>query len=95
MNKEFDKRNFNKAHGYDSVIIKNDVEYLIQYAIKKKNELYMAYFFSVEYEKMSCFEDYAQEDIKYFADIQDAKKYLILVGADLSKFSVFKGNSPI
>jgi len=84
-----------KARGYCESRPCNSKSYFFQYAIRKKNNQYLAYFFSIDESKMEVFEDYANEEEMQFKDLNEAFNYLEKKGADIKKFAAFKGVSPL
>jgi hypothetical protein len=86
--------NAGKRRGYDESRSVHDVSYLFQYAIKKERDIYQTYFFSIDESKMDVVEDYGEEEINDFPDLQSALEYLIGKGADIDKLKPIKGVLP-
>lgn len=84
-----------KSRGYCESRSHEGKNYFFQYAIKKNNDKYIAYFFTVDELKMDVFEDYACEEKIEFKDLNEAVNYLEEKGADIKKFGAFKGVSPL
>jgi len=81
--------------GYDEIRIINNIRYFYQFAIKKENGKYFTYFFSIPESKMDTLEDYDDnEEIRDFSVIKEAISYLINRGAEIEKFTGFKGVKP-
>jgi len=95
MDNLIEKIDSGRTRGYCESKIHNGKSYLFQYAIKKKDGRYSAYYFSVDESKMDVFEDYAHEEVRQFINLAEAFNFLVGKGADIKKFMAFKGVSPL
>ena len=84
-----------QTKGYEDFIEIDGKLFFRQFAIKKSNEDYLVYFYIVPEDKLDQAEDYEIEEFNQFNKIKPALDFIKTKGADLSKFSVFKGNKPI
>ncbi|WP_094574106.1 hypothetical protein [Kingella denitrificans] len=84
-----------QTKGYEDFIEIDGKLFFRQFAIKKNNEDYLVYFYIVQEDKLDQAEDYEIEEFNQFNKIKPALDFIKTKGADLSKFSVFKGNKPI
>jgi len=84
-----------KVRGYCESRLYDGRSYFFQYAIRRRDDQYFAYYFSVDESKMDVFEDYAYEELKQFGNATEAFDFLIEKGADITKFRAFKGVSPL
>ncbi|MEW4368244.1 hypothetical protein [Paenibacillus kandeliae] len=66
----------------------------IQYAIQKRKERYIAYYFQIDVNDLSIYEDVAIEEQNEYSQLKEALEYLVEKGADLTKFAPFKGQRP-
>ena len=66
----------------------------IQYAMRKKDGSYQAYFFAVDPQDVHIVEDCAEEELLTFDDFDKALQYLCSRGADPARFAPFKGQKP-
>jgi hypothetical protein len=83
-----------KIRGYSEERKINNTNYIYEYSIKKYNDHhYIAYFFSIEYDKMECIEDYGREERVNFASFEKAINFLIKKGANASFFKPLRGSS--
>ena len=81
-----------QTKGYDEFIkIDGEVFYQV-FAIKKSNEIYITYYYTVPKNKLDQAEDY---EIEEFNEFELAIKHIQSKGANLSRFNVFKGNKPL
>lgn len=55
-----------KTRGYSITKAENGVEFWYEYAIRKKGNVYVGYYFRVQEDKMSDFEDYSTEECSQF-----------------------------
>lgn len=87
--------NKGRVRGYDEIRVIDDIRYFYQFAIKKENGKYFTYFFYIPESKMDAFEDYDDnEEVREFSVIEEAIIYLINKGAEIEKFTGFKGVKP-
>ena len=84
-----------QTKGYEDFIEIDGKLFFRQFAIKKSNENYLVYFYIVPEDKLDQAEDYEIEEFNQFNKIKPALDFIKTKGADLSKFSVFKGNKQI
>lgn len=84
-----------KARGYDTTQIEDGVEFLYEYAIRRKGSIYIGYYFKVQVDRMSEFEDYAIEERQEFSALSEALAFIRARGGDVIYFAPFKGISPI
>ena len=84
-----------QTKGYEDFIEIDGKLFFRQITIKKNNEDYLVYFYIVQEDKLDQAEDYEIEEFNQFNKIKPALDFIKTKGADLSKFSVFKGNKPI
>ena len=84
-----------QTKGYEDFIEIDGKLFFRQFAIKKNNEDYLVYFYIVQEDKLDQAEDYEIEEFNQCNKIKPALDFRKTKGADLSKFSVFKGNKPI
>lgn len=83
----------NQTIGYSQERIINGTAYLYEYAIKKQNDVFNAYFFCVERKHIDTIEDYGTEEILSFSSIDDALIYLKSKGASENLLKPMKGLS--
>lgn len=84
-----------KARGYDTTQIEDGVEFLYEYAIRRKGNIYIGYYFKVQIDRMSDFEDYAIEECGEFSSLLDALAFVRARGGDIASFGPFRGIAPI
>lgn len=85
-----------RAKGYSERTRLDGVEILNEYAVKRVGEKFLVYTFSIELSKIDAADDYGDfEERREFEDFDDALAFLRAAGADIEKFGVFKGISPI
>lgn len=94
MNNLIEALNAGKRRGYEERCEIDGASFLFQYAIKKQNNLYYTYFFSVEESRMDVIEDDENEEIQTFRSLDEALSYLINRGAIVEKFSAIKNTLP-
>ncbi|KAA8701972.1 hypothetical protein [Pseudomonas proteolytica] len=94
MNNLIEALNAGKRRGYEERCEIDGASFLFQYAIKKQNNLYYTYFFSVEESQMDVIEDDENEEIQTFRSLDEALSYLINRGAIVEKFSAIKNTLP-
>jgi len=94
MNNLIEALNAGKRRGYEERREIDGVSFLFQYAIKKQNNLYYTYFFSVDESQMDVIEDDENEEIMIFPSLDEALSYLINKGAIVKKFSAIKNTLP-
>lgn len=69
---------------------------LLEYALKKlSTHKYMSYFFKIPIDKLHLIEDYGEEQVEYFDNIDEALEKMTLLGGELTKFTIFKKSKPI
>lgn len=66
----------------------------IQYAIQKRKDRYIAYYFQVDVNQLAVYEDVAIEEQNEYSQLEQALDYLVEKGADLTQFAPFKGQRP-
>jgi hypothetical protein len=94
MNKLIDALNTGKRRGYEESRLIEGVPFLFQYAIKKQNNTYYTYYFSIDESHMDLLEDDENEEIKEFLTLDAALDYLRNKGAALEKFAAIKNTLP-
>lgn len=86
-----------RTRGYECLRSRPDAsgkQELIQYAMRKKDGIYQAYFFAVDPQDMDIAEDCAEEELLIFDGFDQALRYLCSRGADPARFAPFKGQQP-
>lgn len=94
MNKLIDALNTGKRRGYEESRLIEGISFLFQYAIKKQNNIYYTYYFSIDESRMNLLEDDENEEIKEFSTLDAALDYLRSKGAALEKFAAIKNSLP-
>ena len=94
MNKLIEALNAGKRRGYEERRTICGEELFFQYAIKKQDDVYCTYFFSVEVSRMDLIEDDENEEVKIFISLDAALEYLAVKGAIIEKFSVISSTLP-
>ncbi|MBN2992570.1 hypothetical protein JWR97_15955 [Pseudomonas cedrina subsp. fulgida] len=94
MNDLIKALNAGKRRGYEERREIDGAAFLYQYAIKKQENLYYTYFFSINESQMDVIEDDENEEIQTFPSFDEALSYLINRGAVLEKFSTIKNTLP-
>ena len=94
MKKLTDALNAGKRRGYEEIRLINGTSHVIQYAIKKQDNLYHTYYFSIEESRMDLLEDDEHEEIKKFPDLDAALNHLLTKGAKIEKLSTMKKSLP-
>ena len=85
-----------KARGYRETKIIENVEFFREFAIKKENNKYCCYVFSIESKNIDSVDDYCDFEIVYLADnFKDAIFFIEKKGGVIDNFAPFKGGSPI
>ncbi|CAA0150062.1 hypothetical protein [Tenacibaculum maritimum] len=84
-----------KTRGYSETCIKDNQEYICEYAIRKKDGKYIGYYFKILSHKMDQYEDYAHEEYKNFETVIDAVNFIQKKGGNIDLFKPMKGNSII
>lgn len=86
-----------RTRGYECMRTKPNApekQEFIQYAMRKKDGAYQAYFFAVDPQDVHIAEDCAEEELLTFDDFDQALRHLCSCGADPAKFAPFKGQKP-
>jgi len=86
--------NAGKRRGYDVFREIDGVNFLFQYALKKDNELYVTYFFSIEELAIDQADEDGEEEIKEFLDLESALMNLASHGAEMEKLTAMKRSLP-
>lgn len=94
MNKLIDALNTGKRRGYEESRLIEGGAFLFQYAIKKQNNIYYTYYFSIDESRMDLLEDDENEEIEEFSTLDAALDYLRDKGAALEKFAAIKNSLP-
>lgn len=94
MKKLTDALNEGKRRGYEETRLINGIPHLIQYAIKKQENFYYTYYFSIEESRMDLLEDDENEEIMKFPDLDTALNHLLTKGAEIEKLSTLKKTLP-
>ena len=90
MNNLIEALNAGKRRGYEERREIDGASFLFQYAIKKQNNLYYTYFFSIDESQMEVIEDDENEEILTFPSLDEALSHLISRGAIVEKLSAIK-----
>lgn len=94
--KNIENINSGKTRGYSVEKIINDINYFLEYAIKKSEGEYICYFFSIPCDQMDVIEDSeSDEKIERFESLEEALKFIQKNGGEFDRFSAFKGVKPI
>ncbi|ANF96630.1 hypothetical protein [Paenibacillus bovis] len=96
-----------KMRGYDEIVtgspadkdlsskdLSGEPANLIQYALQKKGDVYVAYFFMIAVDRMHLYEDEAIEQSVSFPERNQAIDFLIARGAKIERFAPFRGQRP-
>lgn len=86
-----------RTRGYECMRPKPGVpesQEFVQYAMRKKDGRYQAYFFAVDPQEVHIAEDCAEEELLIFDGFDQALRYLCSRGADPAQFAPFKGQKP-
>ena len=84
-----------KTRGYRITEIEDGARFLYEYAIRKRHNMYVGYYFKVQMEYMSVYEDYAIEEYKYFGTLPEAIDFIKNKNGRIDLFKPMKGNAPI
>lgn len=85
-----------KTRGYSEKVSQEGIEFFNQYAMKGVGGEYLVYKFSIDSSKMDAIDDYGDfEERRVFEDFDAAMEFFRKAGADIEKFSAFKGISPL
>ena len=94
MDKLIEALDAGKRRGYEEIRNIDGDPFIFQYALKKQNDIYHTYFFSIEESKIDMIEDNENEELKTFGNLNAALTYLINKGAVIEKFSAMKTTLP-
>jgi len=91
-----------KMRGYEEIIAGSPTDKnptgepanLIQYALQKRGDIYVAYFFMIAVDRMHLHEDEAIEQSVSFVERSQAIDFLITRGAKIERFAPFRGQQP-
>ena len=83
-----------KRRGYDEIREIGGVTFLLEYALKKENGIYLTYFFQIEEHVIDQYEDYGHEEITPFHTLASALTYLENKGAQVNRLGPIKRTLP-
>jgi hypothetical protein len=83
-----------KRRGYDAIQEVDGVSFLFEFALKKQNESFETYFFSIEELKIDQADEDGEEEIKQFSIIESALENLRSHGAELDRLTAIKCSIP-
>ncbi|WP_294963456.1 hypothetical protein [uncultured Gilliamella sp.] len=83
-----------KVRGFEEIKIINGERYYYQYALKKINGNYMTYLFFILESKMDSIENYGNEGIYTFDNLNDAFDYFNKIGINPAFFKGMRGTLP-
>jgi hypothetical protein len=61
---------------------------------KKEKNTYITYVLKINEAKLDVFEDFAEEEVKSFDDLESAVQYIMSQGAEIKKLAAIKSTLP-
>lgn len=61
---------------------------------KKEKNTYITYVLKINEAKLDVFEDFAEEEVKSFGDLESALQYIMSKGAEIKKLAAIKSTLP-